>query len=233
MISMKKFSFLLFFSLLLLFVQGQANLPKDAKIDGTIVDMRSKQPQNNELIIFRSQKNSNEYQAISDSLGKFSTRLPVGDKYEIFIMGFKDSTSYNIIEIPPPRPNGFYNTAFTVKIEFDPPKTFVLENVEFDFGKATLRPASYKTLDDLVEYLQRKSDDRIEIGGHTDNVGSEAKNKILSLERAKSIVAYLEAKGIDPARLTAKGYGSMEPIEENTTEAGRQKNRRSEVKILD
>jgi outer membrane protein OmpA-like peptidoglycan-associated protein len=223
----------LLFSTLLLSANAQTPLPKDAKIEGTIVDMRTKNPQNNELIIFRSQKNGNEYQAISDSLGKFNTRLPVSDKYEIFIMGFKDSTSYNMIEIPTPRPNAFYNSAFTINIEFDPPKTFVLENVEFDFGKATLRPASYKALDDLVEYLQRKSDDRIEIGGHTDNIGSEAKNKILSLERAKSIVSYLVAKGIDPARLTSKGYGSMEPIEENTTEAGRQKNRRTEVKILE
>jgi outer membrane protein OmpA-like peptidoglycan-associated protein len=159
--------------------------------------------------------------------------LPAGDKYEIFIMGFKDSTSYNVLDIPALGPNAFYKNPFRMQIEFDPPKTFVLENVEFDFGKATLRPASYKTLDELVEYLQRKSDEKIEIGGHTDNVGSEAKNKILSLERAKSIVAYLIAKGIDAGRLTAKGYGSMEPIEENTTEQGRQKNRRSEVKILE
>ena len=230
---MKKFLTVLFFFFLIVSVNAQTNLPKDAKIDGSIVDMRSRQPQNNELIVFKSQKNGNEYQVISDSLGKFNTRLPAGDKYEIFIMGFKDSTSYNILEIPALGPNAFYKNPFTVKLEFDPPKTFVLDNVEFDFGKATLRPASYKTLDELAEYLQRKSDDRIEIGGHTDNVGSEAKNKILSLERAKSIVGYLVAKGIDAARLTAKGYGSMEPIEENNTEAGRQKNRRSEVKILE
>ena len=224
---------LLQFFIVTAYAQNNSVLPKDAKIEGSIVDMRSKQPQNNELIVFKSQKNGNEYQAISDSLGKFNTRLPVSDKYEIFIMGFKDSTSYNLVEIPAPRANGFYNNAFTVNIEFEAPKTFVLDNVEFDFGKATLRPASYKTLDELVEYLQRKSDERIEIGGHTDNIGSEVKNKALSLERAKSIVAYLIAKGIDPARLMAKGYGSMEPIEENTTEAGRQKNRRSEVKILE
>ena len=224
---------LLQFFIVTAYAQNNSVLPKDAKIEGSVVDMRSKQPQNNELIVFKSQKNGNEYQAISDSLGKFNTRLPVSDKYEIFIMGFKDSTSYNLIEIPAPRVNGFYNNAFTVNIEFEPSRTFVLDNVEFDFGKATLRPASYKTLDELVEYLQRKSDERIEIGGHTDNIGSEVKNKALSLERAKSIVAYLIAKGIDPARLMAKGYGSMEPIEENTTEAGRQKNRRSEVKILE
>lgn len=212
---------------------AQPNLPKDAKIEGMIVDMRSKQPQNNELIVFKSKKNGNEFQVISDSLGKFTTRLPAGDKYEIFILGFKDSTSYNFIDIPALAPNAFYKNPFTVSLEFDPPKTFVLENVEFDFGKATLRPASYQTLNELVDYLQRKSDERIEIGGHTDNIGSEAKNKILSLERAKSIVAYLISKGIDANRLTAKGYGSMEPVEDNTTEEGRQKNRRSEVKILE
>ena len=234
---MNKFLLVLFFSGLLQSTHAQTNsalnLPKDAKVEGSIIDMRSRQPQNNELIVFKSQKNGNEYEAISDSLGKFYTRLPAGDKYEIFIMGFKDSTSYNILDIPALGPNAYYKNPFTVNLEFDPPKTFVLDNVEFDFGKATLRPASYKTLDELVDYLQRKSDEKIEIGGHTDNIGSETKNKILSLERAKSIVAYLVSKEIDPGRLTAKGYGSMEPIEENNTEAGRQKNRRSEVKILE
>ncbi|MEO6290285.1 MAG: OmpA family protein [Ginsengibacter sp.] len=209
------------------------NVPKDARVEGTIVDMRTKQPQNNELVVFRSQKNNNEYQAISDETGKFSTRLPTGDKYDIFIMGFKDSSSYNVLDIPALGPNSFYKNPFSVNLEFDPPKTFVLENVEFDFGKASLRTASYSTLDDLVDYLNRKPNERIEIGGHTDNVGSDAKNLVLSLERAKSIVQYLVSKGINNDRVVAKGYGAEEPIEENTTEEGRQKNRRTEVKILD
>lgn len=208
------------------------NLPKDAKVDGTVVDMRSREPKNNELVIFRSQKNNNEYQTISDQAGKFSTRLPAGDKYDIFIMGFKDSISQNVMDIPALGPNSYYKNPFVVTLEFDPPKTFVLENVEFDFGKATLRPQSYQTLDDLVDYLKRKPDQRIEIGGHTDNVGSDAKNLKLSLERANAIVAYLTAKGVDSSRLESKGYGAEEPIEENDTEEGRQKNRRTEVKIL-
>ncbi len=209
------------------------NLPKDAKVQGSVVDMRTKQPKNNELVVFRSQKNSNEYQAISDSIGSFSTRLPAGDKYDILIMGFKDSSSYNVLDIPALGANSFYKNPFTVNLEFDPPKTFVLDDVEFDFGKSTLRPESYSTLNDLVDYLKRKPNERIEIGGHTDNVGSDAKNLVLSLERAKSIVAYLTAQGIENNRLVAKGYGAEEPIEENTTEEGRQKNRRTEVKILD
>jgi len=209
------------------------NLPKDAKVEGSVSDMRTKQPKNNELVVFRSQKNNNEYQVISDSTGKFSTRLPAGDKYDIYIMGFKDSSSYNILDIPALGPNSYYKNPFTVNLEFDPPKTFVLDDVEFDFGKSTLRPESYNTLDDLVDYLKRKPNERIEIGGHTDNIGSDEKNLVLSLERAKSIVAYLIAKGISNDRLVAKGYGAEEPIEDNSTEEGRQKNRRTEVKILD
>ena len=209
------------------------NLPKDAKVDGMVSDMRTKQPKNNELVIFRSQKNSNEFQAISDSTGKFYTRLPAGDKYDIYIMGFNDSSSYNVLEIPALGPNSYYKNPFTVNLQFDPPKTFVLDDVEFDFGKSTLRPESYPTLDNLVDYLKRKPNERIEIGGHTDNIGSDEKNLVLSLERAKSIVAYLTEKGISNDRLVAKGYGAEEPIEDNSTDEGRQKNRRTEVKILD
>jgi OOP family OmpA-OmpF porin len=234
---MKNFLLLLFFTALFPTGFSQTtpvlNLPKDAKVEGSVSDMRTKQPKNNELVVFRSQKNSNEYQAISDSTGKFSTRLPAGDKYDIYIMGFKDSSSYNVLDIPALGPNSYYKNPFTVNLQFDPPKTFVLDDVEFDFGKSTLRIQSYRTLDDLVDYLKRKPNERIEIGGHTDNIGSDEKNLVLSLERAKSIVAYLIAKGISNDRLVAKGYGAEEPIEDNSTEEGRQKNRRTEVKILD
>lgn len=223
------FYFLLFTSI----AQVTPNLPKDAKVEGMIVGLNSRMPLNNELIVFKSHKNGNDYQSISDEGGKFFTRLPAGDQYDIFIMGFKDSVSQNVLEIPALGPNSFYKDAFKVNLEFEPSKIFVLNNVEFDFGKATLRPESYAVLDDLVEYLKRKPKVRIEIGGHTDNVGTDAKNKILSMERAKSIVAYLIAKGIEESRVEANGYGAEEPIEENDTEEGRQKNRRTEVKILD
>jgi outer membrane protein OmpA-like peptidoglycan-associated protein len=216
-----------------IFSQTPTNLPKDAKIEGTIVSMRHKTPLVNELIVFKSSKNTNEFQAISDESGKFSTRVPAGDKYQIFVMGFQDSTSYNVLDVPPLAANAYYKNPFVVNIEFDPSKTFVLDNVEFEFGKSDLRSESYKTLDELVDYLQRKSTEKIEIGGHTDNIGTETRNQKLSESRAQSVVNYLIAKGIDKDRLSFKGYGSREPIEENDTEAGRQKNRRTEVKILE
>lgn len=226
--------FIFVFSLFLTntFCQSTLNLPKDAQVNGMIVNMRTKVPLNNELIVFKSSKNTNEFQVVSNESGKFSTRLPAGDKYQIYIMGFADSSSSNILDIPALAGNSYYKNPFNVNLEFDPAKTFVLDNVEFDFGKADLRSESIPTLDNLVDYLQRRPNEKIEIGGHTDNKGSEEKNLKLSQERAKAIVSYLITKGVNPSRLSSKGYGAKEPIEENDTEEGRQKNRRTEVKIL-
>jgi outer membrane protein OmpA-like peptidoglycan-associated protein len=234
---MKNFLFLLFFTALFPTVFSQTtpvlNLPKDAKVEGSVSDMRTKQPKNNELVVFRSQKNNNEYQAISDSTGKFSTRLPAGDKYDVFIMGFKDSVSQIVLDITTLGPNSYFKNPFTVNLEFEPSKNFNLADVNFEFGKSTLLPESYPILDDLVDYLNRKSNERIEVGGYTDNIGSDAKNLILSLDRSKAIVSYLISKGIASERLVAKGYGAEDPMEDNDTEEGRRKNRRTQIKILD
>ena len=122
---------------------------------------------------------------------------------------------------------------FKIEIQFQPSKTFVLENCTFETGKATLQPESFTVLDELVAYLVRKEDQRIEIGGHTDNVGKAASNLKLSMDRATAVMEYLISKGISPERLTAKGYGMSEPVEENNTAEGRAQNRRTEVKVLD
>src|SRR4029079_916845 len=108
--------------------------------------------------------------------GKFSIHLPAGDKYEIFILGFNDSTSYNVLDIPALKGNQFYKNPFKVEIQFEAPKSFVLENCTFESGKANLKPEAYAVLNELVEYLNRKDDERIEIGGHTDNVGKAEAN---------------------------------------------------------
>ena len=208
-----------------------AAIPKDAAVDVTITDYK-KNVLNNEIIVFKSQKNTKEYEGLSDDNGKFSIRLPVGDKYEIFVLGFKDSTSLLFLDIPAPVGDAYYKKPFIVALQHQPAKTFVLDNCNFDFGKATLQESSYQVLDELVSYLTRKDDEHIEIGGHTDNVGKAASNLKLSLDRANAVRDYLLAKGISADRVTAKGYGMTEPIAENTTEDGRAQNRRTEVKIL-
>lgn len=234
---MKQRIFFFLSALLPLFSLAQApatelNLPKDAPVNVTISDAKTGNLLNNEIVVFRSQQNNREYQGLSDAQGKFSLRLPTGAKYEIFILGFSDSTSYNILDIPALKGNQFYKNPFLVDIKFEAPKSFVLENCTFETGKAELKPEAYAVLDELVEYLKRKDDEKIEVGGHTDNVGKADANMVLSQNRANTVRAYLLMKGILPERVTAQGYGMEEPVAENDTAEGRGLNRRTEVKIL-
>jgi len=107
-----------------------------------------------------------------------------------------------------------------------------LNNIFFEFAKATLKPESFPELDRTVKFLKENKTLELEIAGHTDNVGSDATNLKLSQERAQSVVTYLVEHGIDKTRLIAKGYGESRPIAFNNTEAGRAKNRRVEFKVL-
>ena len=88
-------------------------------------------------------------------------------------------------------------------------------------------------MDELFDYLKLKEELNIQIAGHTDNVGSQESNQILSEERAKSVVNYLIAKGIAKERLSSVGYGDSQPIADNNTAEGRKTNRRTEVRILE
>ena len=106
-----------------------------------------------------------------------------------------------------------------------------LKNVFFDFDKTELKPESFVELDRLVSYLQRNTV-RIEIGGHTDDQGSDEYNDRLSENRAKSVYDYLIQKGIPADRLTYKGYGKQKPVADNGTDEGRAANRRTEFKII-
>jgi len=107
-----------------------------------------------------------------------------------------------------------------------------LKNIFFDFDKTTLRPTSTAELDRLTKMLNDIPTLKIEISGHTDNIGSDQYNENLSEGRAKAVVDYLIDKGIDRERLTFAGYGESQPIETNDTEEGRQMNRRTEFEVL-
>ncbi len=207
-------------------------LPKDAPINVTVTDFKGRELPN-EIMVFKSRKKKIEYQNQTNDLGQFSTRLPAGDVYQIYILGFSDSTTIDSLVIPALEGRKYYKNPFVVAYKFLPAKSFVLDNCNFDNGKATLQENSFKVLDELVAYLVRKDDEKIEIGGHTDNVGSAPSNLKLSEDRAKAVREYLITKGIDPARLTAKGYGMTRPVADNKTPAGRAENRRTEVTIIE
>jgi OmpA-OmpF porin, OOP family len=101
--------------------------------------------------------------------------------------------------------------------------------INFDTGKATIKPESFPQLDQIVAALKQSSVLMLEIGGHTDNVGTPESNQALSDGRAKSVMKYLTDKGTAPSRLTAKGYGQTKPVADNRSEDGRAKNRRVEL----
>jgi len=108
----------------------------------------------------------------------------------------------------------------------------ILKNIYFEFGKSNLKPESYAGLDNVVKLLQSNETIRIEISGHTDNIGSLKTNTKLSTDRAKAVVDYLVKKGIPASRLEYKGYAFSQPIAPNNTDAGRAQNRRVEFKVL-
>ncbi len=117
-------------------------------------------------------------------------------------------------------------------------KPIVLNNIYYDFGKATLREESKVVLDTVVDLLNENPKLTIEMSAHTDSVGSDKFNNKLSQERAQSCVNYLISRGISPSRLIAKGYGKTRPIAPNSlpnhkdNPEGRQLNRRTEFKVL-
>ena len=108
----------------------------------------------------------------------------------------------------------------------------LLQPIEFEVGKAVIKPASYPILDEVLTLMKARGDLRIGVYGHTDNRGSTALNTRLSTERAAACMKYLVEKGVAQSRLESKGFGPSEPIADNATADGRARNRRVEFKFL-
>lgn len=105
-----------------------------------------------------------------------------------------------------------------------------VKNLEFDFGKSTIREHSFESLNKLAQLLVSKGFS-LKLAGYTDNVGSVSANLTLSKNRAEAVKTYLSQQGVDPSKVTAEGYGKSNPIASNKTAKGRQINRRVEFSI--
>ena len=101
--------------------------------------------------------------------------------------------------------------------------------INFDTGKSTIRPDSEAVLSEVVKLLKANPSWAMVVAGHTDNVGAQAANRVLSLQRAQSVIARLSAHGVDGTRLLAGGFGDTRPVAENKDEERRQKNRRVDL----
>ena len=184
-----------------------------------------------EQIIFEGINSGNTFSGVTGDDGIIRMELPGAETYMVKIKSIGDAQEYIQFEIPLLGEDEMY-TGYELLLKFELPKLFVLDNVHFDTGKATLRKESYTELNELAELMTLKENLKVEIAGHTDNVGDDDSNLVLSQARADAVRNYVINKGISEERITAKGYGENYPVETNDTPQGRQKNRRTEVRIL-
>ncbi|MEI6949594.1 OmpA family protein [Paraflavisolibacter sp. H34] len=166
----------------------------------------------------------------TDETGNYLLTLPVGSDYA-FNVARRGYLFYSgNFPLRGKTPDSTYQKDIPLQpLELN--ASVVLNNIFFDFSKFELRPESQVELDRVVQLLHDNPDLTIQIAGYTDNVGNAADNLKLSENRAKAVVAYLASKGIAPKRLTYKGYGAAQPISDNSTEEGRARNRRTELKV--
>jgi outer membrane protein OmpA-like peptidoglycan-associated protein len=169
--------------------------------------------------------------AQTDEDGNYLITLPVGKAYafEVRRKGYLFYSGHFDFALKAP------DSTYGVNIPLQPLEanaSIVLKNIFFDTKQYELRPESLVELEAVVTLLKENPALKIQISGHTDNIGQEKENQVLSNARAITVINYLMSKGIAPARLTAKGYGSTKPIADNATEAGRAMNRRTELTVI-
>ena len=188
--------------------------PLDAAID--LIDNASGQT----IANFRSNATS----------GRYLVSLPSGTNYGIVVR--QEGYLFHSENFDLPAGAAFAEVTKDIPLKkLEIGTTIVLRNIFFDTGKATLRPESTAELERLQKLLVETPALKLEMAGHTDDVGEATLNQDLSQRRAQAVVAYLTQHGIAAARLTAMGYGETRPEVPNTSKGNRQLNRRTEFKV--
>ena len=201
---------------------------------GIVRDMETKNPlkASFELVNLETQKLI--LKSHSDAVkGDFMVVIPVGTKLSLTVErnGYLFYSENFFVE------KGTYTSLepFLKNVDLSPIKageSIVLKNIFFASKSFNLEPESEVELNKLYTLLSHNANLKIEIGGHTDNIGDDNTNMILSKNRAKAVMDYLVEKGISKDRLSYKGYGETKPIASNDTAEGRAQNRRTEVKVI-
>ncbi len=200
-------------------------------VKGQVFDKKTTKglPSSVELIDLASNQVITKVQ--TDETGNYFITLPVGKDYAFNVnrqgyLFFSDNFLMSGVS-----PDSTYQKDIPLQ-PIEANASIVLKNIFFDVNKFELKTESQAELDKLVQLLTENPTIKIEIGGHTDNVGKPADNLALSNNRAKAVINYLATKNIPAARLIAKGYGETKPVADNKTEEGRALNRRTEMKII-
>lgn len=221
----------------------EINKPKLTLLKGTVTDSKTGKPLSSKIEIYDNTEDKLVGTFESNSAtGKFMVSLPAGKDYGISVKAkgyLFYSENFNI-----PDDAAFQVVEKHIKLDkLEVGKKVVLNNIFYDYNKATLRESSANELNKVIELLNANPKMKIEFSAHTDSRGGDAYNEKLSQERAQSCMDYLVGKGIAKTRLIAKGYGETQliitdaEIEKLTSEIAKeeahQKNRRSEFKIIE
>jgi OmpA-OmpF porin, OOP family len=201
-------------------------------VKGLVRDKETKQFLEAKIELIDLKESKVESSVSSDSVtGKYLIVLTQGAEYGLYITKpgylFK-SLNFNYSEI-----NDFKPIVLDIELEkVKEGSISVLNNIFFDVDKYELKDKSQSELGEVIRFLNSNPKVRIEVSGHTDNVGTSEYNVDLSQKRSRSVVDYLISKGIKKDRITAKGYGASRPVGDNATAEGRQLNRRIEIRIV-
>lgn len=167
----------------------------------------------------------------TDETGSYLVTLPVGKNYAFNV----NRKGYLFYSENFPLSDHVPDSTYDIDIPLEPllaNATVILKNIFFDVNRFELKPESSTELDNIVQLLKENPTLKIQISGHTDNVGNPADNLKLSNNRAGAVINYLISKGIDAKRLSSKGWGETKPLANNTSDEGRAINRRTEMKVM-
>ncbi len=167
----------------------------------------------------------------TDEEGNYLTTLPLGKSYAFSV----NRKGYLFYSENFTLKDNVNDSPLVVNIGLQPLEkgsSIILKNIFFESKKFELQTTSFTELNKVAELLKENAALTIQISGYTDNVGKPADNLLLSINRAKAVITYLQSKDIDSKRLTGKGFGESNAIAPNTTEAGKSQNRRTELTVI-
>jgi outer membrane protein OmpA-like peptidoglycan-associated protein len=207
--------------------------PQLTLLSGTITEEDTTHPIEANLEIIDNETNKLLAKITSNKItGHYLISLPSGKNYSIVVKA--ENYLFHSENVNIPLSKGFQEIIKDVQLKKpEIGKSIILNNIFYDFDKATLRDESKSELQRLIQLLNDNLKMKIEISSHTDSRGADEYNITLSQDRAQSVVDYLVQKNISKDRLVAKGYGETIPIDTSATEEGMQLNRRTEFKVLE
>jgi outer membrane protein OmpA-like peptidoglycan-associated protein len=208
----------------------QAKFKRTSYLKGIIFDAKTKQKIQADIELIALKNNELQGKLTSDvQTGEFASVLTSGGAYAVFVS--KAGYFFKSLNFDFSQKDG---NDKTLEIGLEPIQKNtkeVLNNIFFETAKWDLKPESKTELDKLVVLLKTNPNLPIEISGHTDDVGKDTDNLILSQKRAKSVVEYLAKNGVNTLKISTEGYGKSKPISPNDSEENRKLNRRIEVKF--